>query len=284
MTIEANNKSVLITGCSSGIGLCLAQGLRERGYDVYASARKPEDVEALRAQGFKALTLDLLDSASIRAAANEVLERTYGKLYALVNNGGYGQPGAVEDLPRFALRQQFETNVFGALELTNQLIPAFRAQGQARIIFNSSVLGLVAFPYRGAYTASKFALEALADTLRLELHGSGVQVSLIEPGPITSRFRENAYAAFKANIDRDRSPHREYYLRVERRLGGAKPLPFTLPPESVLRAVLRALSAQHARPRYAVTVPTHMFGVLKRLLPVRWMDAVIRAASRGGRS
>lgn len=284
MTIDADTKSVLITGCSSGIGLCLAQGLRARGYDVYASARKPEEVEALRAQGLKALAIDMLDSASIRAGANEVLERTYGKLYALINNAGYGQPGAVEDLPRYALRQQFETNVFGALELTNQLIPAFRAQKSGRIIFNSSILGLIALPYRGAYTASKFALEALADTLRLELHGTGVRVSLVEPGPITSRFRENAYAAFKANIDRDRSAHRDYYLRVERRLGGAKPLPFTLPPEAVLRAVLHALGAARPRLRYPVTVPTHVLGALKRILPGRWMDAVLRAVSGGGKS
>ena len=283
MTIEAN-QSVLITGCSSGIGLCLARGLRERGYEVYASARKPEDVDMLRAEGFNALALDLLDSASIRAAANEVLDRTYGNLYALINNAGYGQPGATEDLPRYALRQQFETNVFGALELTNQLIPAFRARGRGRIVFNSSILGLIAMPYRGAYTASKFALEALADTLRLELHGSGVHVALVEPGPITSRFRENAYAAFKANIDRDRSPHREYYLRVERRLGGEKPLPFTLPPDAVLRAVVRALEAARPRARYPVTVPTRVLGTLKRVLPGRWKDAVLRAVSGGGKS
>jgi NAD(P)-dependent dehydrogenase (short-subunit alcohol dehydrogenase family) len=221
------SKSVLITGCSTGIGNCLARGLRERGYRVFASARKEADVAALSAAGFASLPLDLDSTGSIRAAVETVLERTQGRLYALINNGAYGQPGAVEDLSRAVLRAQFETNLFGTQELTNLVIPAMRARGEGRIIQMSSMLGIVCLAHRGAYNATKFALEALSDTLRLELRDTDIYVSIIEPGPIESRFRANAYAAFRRNIDREHSVHREYYARVERRLEGPKPLPFT---------------------------------------------------------
>lgn len=173
--------------------------------------------------------------------------------------------------------------LFGTHELTCRLLPVFRAQGAGRIVQISSVLGLVSLAYRGAYTASKFALEGLSDTLRLELAGSGIQVALIEPGPIESRFRQNAYAAFRAHIDREHSAHRNYYIDVERRLAGSKNQPFTLPPETVLAKVVHALEAKHPRPRYYVTFPTVLFAVLRRLLPVRWLDRILRAvtASRG---
>lgn len=269
-------KSVLVTGCSSGIGLCAAEGLAARGWRVFATARKAEDVEMLAATGLESLQLDISNGASIGRAVDEVLGSTGGKLYALFNNAGYGQPGAVEDLRREVLREQFETNVFGTVELTNRVIPAMRAQGGGRILVNSSVLGFVALPFRGAYNASKFALEGLCDTLRLELRGSGIHVSLIEPGPIVSRFRANAYARFKHNIDVEASVFRDRYRAMERRLATEGPVqPFTLPPEAVLAKVVHALESRRPRIRYPVTVPTHLFGALKRLLPAAAMDFIL---------
>ncbi|MCP5420081.1 MAG: SDR family oxidoreductase [Gammaproteobacteria bacterium] len=270
-------KSILITGCSSGIGLCVAQGLHERGHQVFATARRREDVERLRSTGLTSLVLDLDDSASIRDALDEVLRQTSGTLDALFNNGAYGQPGAVEDLRREVLRAQFETNVFGPLELTNRVLPVMRRQGHGRIIQNSSVLGFVALPYRGAYNASKFALEGLTDTLRLELAGTGIHLSLIEPGPIISRFRENAYAAYQRNIDKTGSAHRDRYEAMENRLTTQGSVaPFTLPPEAVLKCVVHALESPHPRIRYRVTLPTHAFAILQRLLPDKGMDWLLR--------
>jgi NAD(P)-dependent dehydrogenase (short-subunit alcohol dehydrogenase family) len=268
--------SILITGCSSGIGLCVARGLRSRGWRVFASARKPEDVARLAGEGLESLQLDLDDSASISAAVDEVLLRTQGTLDALFNNGAYGQPGAVEDLTREVLRMQFETNLFGWHELTRLVLPAMRRQGHGRIIQHSSVLGFVALRYRGAYNASKYALEGLTDTLRLELRDSNIHVSLIDTGPVTSRFRENAHAAFMRNIDRDNSVHREHYARVVKRLTtqGAV-VPFTLPPEAVLKKVVHALESRNPRPRYYVTFPTYLFGFLKRILPQRTLDRIL---------
>jgi NAD(P)-dependent dehydrogenase (short-subunit alcohol dehydrogenase family) len=276
-------KPVLITGCSSGIGRCVAVGLRARGYRVFATVRQERDVAALAAEGLESRVLDLRDSASIRAAVDDVLQRTGDRLYGLVNNGAYGQPGAVEDLSRAALREQFETNVFGTQELTNLVLPVMRRQNAGRIVQISSLLGIVSMAYRGAYTASKFALEALSDTLRLELRGTHIHVALIEPGPIVSRFRANAFAAYRRHIDKSRSAHRDYYERVEQRLGGEKPLPFTLPPEAVLEKVIRALESPRPRPRYPVTVPSHLFTWLRRLLPGRLLDVVLARVSSEGR-
>jgi len=276
-------KSILITGCSSGIGLCVARGLRERGYRVFTSARKAHDVERLQDEGFESLQLDLDDSASIQKAVEEVKEKTDGQLYALFNNAAYGQPGAVEDLNRETLRAQFETNLFGAIELTNQIIPMMRKQGKGRIIQNSSVLGLIVLPYRGAYNASKFALEGITDTLRLELHGSGIDLCLIEPGPIESRFRKNAFEAYKRNIDKTQSVHREHYQATEARLTKEGPaVPFTLPPEAVLKRVIHAL--EHPRPkiRYYVTFPTYLFATLRRILSYRLLDRVLLKISGQG--
>ncbi len=270
-------KSVLITGCSSGIGLCVATGLAARGYHVFATARKAEDLARLRQLGLDALALDLDDPTSINAAVDHVLNKTGGTLDALFNNGAYGQPGAVEDLSRDALRAQFETNLFGTIELTNRIIPVMRRQGHGRIIQNSSVLGLVALRYRGAYTATKFALEALSDTLRLELRNTGIHVSLIEPGPILSRFRENSHAAYRRWIRPETSPHREQYRALEQRLATAgAAVPFTLPPEAVLKKVVHALESPRPHVRYYVTVPTWLLAVLRRILPYRVMDRVLR--------
>ena len=278
-------KSVLITGCSTGIGRCVAAGLKASGYRVFATARRAESVAELNAAGLESLQLDLNDSASINAAVDEILRRTGGELYAVFNNGGFGLTGAVEDLSREALRAQFETNVFGWQELTNRLLPVMRAQangrGDGRIIQNSSILGFVAMPFRGAYNASKFAIEGLSDTLRLELRGTGIYISLIEPGPILSQFRENALRALEKYIDIDASVHREKYHAVLRRLKKQGPaVPFTLPPEAVLKCVLHALQAKRPKSRYRVTVPTKVFAFLKRILSTRVLDALlVRAGS-----
>ena len=254
-------KSILVTGCSSGIGLCVARGLKTRGYRVFATARKESDVQRLCDEGLESLRLDLADSGSITTAVDEILARTRGTLDALFNNGAYGQPGAVEDLSRDVLRTQFETNLFGWHELTNRILPVMRRQGHGRIVQNSSVLGFVALRYRGAYNASKYALEGLTDTLRLELMGTGIHVSLVEPGPVTSRFRENAFRAYQENIDPDSSVHRDSYLAMEARLKTKGPaVPFTLPPEAVLRKVIHALESRRPRARYYVTFPTCLFG------------------------
>ncbi|MEW6445494.1 MAG: SDR family oxidoreductase [Pseudomonadota bacterium] len=277
-------RSVLVTGCSSGIGACAARILRARGWRVFASARKAEDVARLAAEGYEAIRLDLDDPTSIQAAVDEVLRRTDGRLDALFNNGAWGLPGAVEDLSRDALRAQFETALFGWVELTNLLIPAMREQGHGRIVQCSSVLGFAAFPYRGAYNAVKFALEGLTDTLRMELRGTGIQISLIEPGPIQTRFRANAHRAFLRWIPITGSAHEAQYRRQLERLQKEGPAaPFTLPPEAVVEKLVHALESSRPRLRYRVTVPTIAFAWLKRLLPGRWMDAVLLRASGGGR-
>ncbi len=282
MASDNSDKAVLITGCSSGIGKCVAVGLAARGYRVFASARRASDVTRLGEEGFEVVRLDLCDTASIREALETVLARTDGKLYGLFNNGAYGQPGAVEDLSTDVLRAQFEANFFGWHELTCRVLPIMRRQGYGRIIQNSSLLGFVALKWRGAYSASKFALEGLTDTLRMELSGSGIHVSLIEPGPIVSRFRENAYQAFKANIDIENSPHREAYRRVEARLATEdKTQPFTLPGDAVLDKVVHALESRRPKPRYYVTVPTYAFGFLRRILSTRLLDLALRGASGG---
>lgn len=274
-------KNILITGCSSGIGLDVARGLQQQGWRVFASARRAEDVARLQADGFAdALLLDVDDSASIRQALDEVLRRSGGRLEALFNNAGYGQPGAAEDISRPAMRAQFETNLFGAWELTNAVLPVMRRQGGGRILFNSSVLGFAAMKYRGAYNASKYAMEGLCDTLRLELAGTGIHVSLIEPGPIESRFRPNALQKFLVNVDIDASAHRDSYQKQLARLkkeGHAAP--FTLPGTAVLAVVEKALASPRPAARYRVTTPTKVFWYLKRLLPTRWLDWVLNKAA-----
>jgi NAD(P)-dependent dehydrogenase (short-subunit alcohol dehydrogenase family) len=280
-----STKTVFITGCSSGIGYTVALGLQQRGYRVIATARKSQDVQKLRELGLESLQLDLDDSMSIRTAVKKLHQLTNGEIYALFNNGAYGQPGAVEDLKRDVLRAQFETNVFGWLELTNQIIPMMRQQGYGRIIQNSSVLGFVGLSYRGAYVASKFALEGLTDTLRLELHGTGIHAILIEPGPIESRFRANAYQAFKNNIDAQCSVHRAQYEAQEARMtkeGAAAP--FTLPAEAVLKKVIHALESPRPKVRYYVTFPTYLFAVLRRFLSHRTMDKMMLKVSGGGKN
>lgn len=270
-------KIILITGCSSGIGYDTAVALKKRGYTVIATARQTDDVARLAELGFHSLQLDLADSVSIQQAVKQMLDITGGRCDALFNNGAFGQAGAVEDLTRMVLREQFESNFFGTHELTNLILPIMRQQGHGRIIYNSSVLGLVAMRYRGAYNASKFALEGLADTLRLELHGTGIQISLIEPGPILTNFRKNSFALFKKNINAEQSVHKTAYQVMEQRLQteGAAVM-FTLPASAVTEKVIHALEAKRAKIRYFVTFPTYLFATLRRLLPAGWLDALVR--------
>ncbi len=279
---SASSKSVLISGCSSGIGYCVARGLHEKGYRVFATARKIEDVSRLQQEGLNCLQLDLDNSNSIRNCVTEVLRQTGGRIDVLFNNGAYGQPGAVEDLTREVLRAQLETNLLGTLELTNLVIPAMRKHGYGRIIQNSSVLGFISLPYRGAYNTSKYALEGLTDTLRLELAGTGISVSIIQPGPIESEFRKNAFAAYKKNIDPDASNHREIYKKMENRLTKQGHVTsFTLPPEAVLKKVLHAIESPRPKVRYYVTFPTYLFVVLKRIFSHRMLDRFLSKVSRG---
>ena len=275
-------KTVLVTGCSSGIGLCCAHELKNTGYRVFATARKADDVKHLKQQGFESLALDLADSGSIHMALDSILERTNGQLYALFNNGAYGQPGAVEDLSREVLIEQFQTNVFGTQELTNRLIPVMRRQGYGRIVYNGSVLGIISLPFRGAYNASKYALEGLTDTLRLELHGSGIFVSIIEPGPITSNFRKNAFIKYQQHINKEQSFFQQTYAGMEARLKKQGPAaPFTLPPEAVFKKLKHALESNNPQAHYYVTFPTYLFGTLKRVLPAKGLDWVLRKVSSG---
>lgn len=276
-----DKKAVLITGCSSGIGLCAAKQLHQRGYQVFASVQQTKDISLVESHGIRCLHLDLNDSTSIQKALSQLLQESGGTLYGLFNNGAYGQPGAVEDLSRDTLRAQFETNLFGTHELTCHVIRVMRKQGYGRIIQNSSVLGFASLPFRGAYNASKHALEGLTDTLRMELDGSGLHVSLIEPGPIHSKFRENAYAAFKKNIKVEESHFQQYYLGVEKRLAQQdKDGPFTLPEHAVVEKLLHALESRRPKARYYVTFPTYLFGYLKRILSTRMLDRIMLAVSR----
>lgn len=269
-------KSILITGASSGIGFDAAHGLRDAGWRVFASCRKAEDCERLRAEGFESPQIDYADADSIVNGLAETLEATGGTLDALYNNGAYACPGAVEDLPTDALREIFETNLFGWHELTRLVIPVMRAQGHGRIINCSSVLGFVGYKWRGAYVATKFALEGLTDVLRQELSDTAIKVILIEPGPITSEFRKNAVPHFEKWIDWQNSARRDAYQEeLDRLYTETEPGKFELPAAAVTKKLLHALTAPKPKPRYYVTTPTYIMGFLRRILSTRWLDAVI---------
>ncbi len=270
-------KSILITGCSSGIGLDAAHGMRARGWRVFASCRQQRDCDRLRAQGFDSPLIDYTDAESISSGLNEVLEATGGTLDALFNNGAHGLPGAVEDVPTDGLRHIFETNVFGWHELTRHVIPVMRTQGHGRIVQNSSVLGLVAFPWRGAYVATKYAVEGLTDTLRLELRGTGIKVVLIEPGPITTKLREKAIPVFERFIDWENSALREKYENtlLKRLYHSSGPDRFELPASAVTEKLAHAVEAKRPRSRYYVTTPTYIAGYLRRVLPTGAIDRIL---------
>ncbi|MFK7869726.1 MAG: SDR family oxidoreductase [Roseobacter sp.] len=270
-------KSILITGCSSGIGYAAAHGLKSDGWRVFAACRKPEDCARLRAEGFDSPLIDYTDAATIQSGLTQVLEATGGTLEALFNNGAHGTPGAVEDLPTEALREIFEANFFGWHDLTRAVLPVMRAQGHGRVIQCSSVLGFVTLPWRGAYNATKFALEGLTDTLRIEMRDTNIHVVLIEPGPITSRIRQNSIPHFEKWIDWEASPRRAHYestLRKRLYEDRGKDA-FELPAEAVVDKLRHALTSSTPRPRYYVTTPTYLMGALRRLLPTRALDRIL---------
>ena len=269
-------KSILITGCSSGIGLDAARGLRDAGWRVFASCRKAQDCARLIAEGFESPRIDYTDAESMVNGLAETLEATGGTLDALYNNGAYACPGPVEDLPVGALRENFETNLFGLHELTRMVIPVMRAQGHGRIINCSSVLGFVGYKWRGASVATKFALEGLTDVLRLELADIGIKVILIEPGPITSEFRKNTIPHLEKWIDWKVSAQREAFQNeLDRLYKETEPSRFELPPSAVTKKLLHALTSARPKPRYFVTKPTYFIGFLKRVLSTRLLDALI---------
>jgi NAD(P)-dependent dehydrogenase (short-subunit alcohol dehydrogenase family) len=274
-----NSKTILITGSSSGIGYACAVGLKNRGYRVLATVRTMEDAKRLEAEGLEVLMLDYAHSASVRSCASQVAKLTGGKLYALLNNGAYGQPGAVEDLSRKVLEEQFAANFFGWHELACLCLPMMRENGEGRIVQVSSVLGIVAMKWRGAYNASKFAIEGLTDTMRLELRGSGIHVSTIEPGPITSRFVEHSLNAFHRNIDQEKSHYKEAYAKQQARLGKGGSNRFKLPPEAVFKKLIHAIESKRPRAHYYVTTPTHIMGIARRLLSQGMLDRFVNRMS-----
>jgi NAD(P)-dependent dehydrogenase (short-subunit alcohol dehydrogenase family) len=271
-----SRKSILITGCSSGIGLDAARTLKARGWQVFATCRQQSDCDRLVGEGLDSFRLDYADEASIETALAVALSRTGGTLDAVFNNGAYACPGAVEDLPRGALREIFEVNLFGYHDLTRRVIPVMRAQGHGRIINCSSVLGLVGMTWRGAYVATKFAMEGLTDVLRLEMRGTGIDIVLIEPGPITTNIRQNAIPHFEKWIDWEKSARRDQYTALRDRLYTASgPDKFELPASAVTAKLIHALEATRPRPRYFVTTPTYISNVLRRVLPTRALDWVL---------
>lgn len=270
-------RSILITGSSSGIGLDAARSLQTRGWRVFATCRQEADCERLRAEGLESFRLDYADEASIAEALSTVLERTGGTLDALYNNGAFACPGAAEDLPRGALREIFEVNLFGYHDLTRRVIPVMRAQGHGRIVNCSSVLGLVGMKWRAAYVSTKFALEGLTDVLRIEMQGTGIDVILIEPGPIPTRIRENSIPHFEKWIDWQNSARAEDYRKLLHRLYEPKTGPdrFELPCSAVTAKLIHAIESPRPRPRYYVTNATHLMGLARRILPTRALDWLI---------
>jgi NAD(P)-dependent dehydrogenase (short-subunit alcohol dehydrogenase family) len=276
--MDDNRRSVLITGCSSGIGHDAAHALKARGWRVFATCRQQADCDRLNADGLESFRIDYEDADSIAAGFAEAMERTGGRLDALFNNGAYALPGALEDVSDAALKAIFQANFFGWHDLTRRAIRVMRAQGHGRILMNSSVLGFAGVRIRGAYVATKFAVEGYSDTLRLELRDAGIRVILLEPGPIRTRFRINARSQYERWIDRENSAFAELYRDVvDKRLyaDSNKPDPFELGPEATSRKIVRALESRRPRPRYYVTTPTYIVGMLRRLLPTELLDRVL---------
>lgn len=271
---KVENKSVLVTGCSSGIGLATAELLRSKGWTVFPTARKVEDLDRLEAAGFTAIQLDVTSSVSVAATIEQVLFINDGHLGAVVNNAGFGMPGAIQDLSRDAMRSQFEVNVFGLQELTNLLIPVFRKQGHGRIVNISSVVGRISLPFMGIYSASKFALEAISDAQRIELSPDRISVSLVEPGPIRTRFSTNCAGQGEGQLDTKKSRFGAAYKTYfdKRRNGGMSEDRFRLPPEAVAEKILHALDASRPRVRYRVTVPAYLGDWAARFIPARLID------------
>jgi NAD(P)-dependent dehydrogenase (short-subunit alcohol dehydrogenase family) len=278
--VPGKSKTIIVTGASSGIGAWCARALKRDGWTVFATARKPEDLQALGADGIEAFYLDYREPDSIAALVEAALARTGGRLDALFNNGAHAQPGAVEDLPVEALRQQFEANFFGWHDLTRRIVPLMRAQGQGRIVHCSSILGLTPALWRGAYVASKHAVEGLMLTMRMELEGSGIHVSLIEPGPVVSKIAPNALPWFERYVDHEKSVHREaYQAQLARMRGGGSKSRLKLEPDAVYAVLRHALLSSRPRPHYVVTLPAKIGVALKRVLPARLLYRVLASQS-----
>jgi short-subunit dehydrogenase len=271
------NRTVLVTGCSSGIGRATAEMLRSSGWTVFPTARKADDLDSLRQAGFDAIELDVTSSESITTAVEGVLAKNGGKLGAVVNNAGFGMPGAIQDLTREAMRYQFEVNVFGLQELTNKLVPVFREQGYGRIVNISSVVGRLALPFMGIYSASKFALEAISDAQRVELSLDPISVSLIEPGPIRTKFSTNCAGEGEDRLDTGGSKFGAAYKQYfeKRRNGGMVEDRFRLPPEAVAKKILHALESPRPKIRYVVTIPAYLGVFAARFLPAGLIDRMM---------
>ncbi len=279
LSLPPEKRTCLITGCSSGIGYHTAIALKQRGIRVFATARQTEDVEMLKAKGLEAFLLDMDDSDSIHSALEQILFKTQNQLYAVLNNAGFGQPGAIEDLSRQIMREQFETNVFGILELTNSILPIMRQQGYGRVIQVSSFLGFVSVPFLGAYNASKHALEALTDTLRLELYYDPIDVVIVRPGAIHSRAQANAYLKLQQNIIQDQSFYKKIYALMKRRyLTGKMQMPLAQDPNVVSDKVWHILTTPKPKEKYTVTQLTKLLGMAKRILPDTILDSILMLA------
>lgn len=266
------NKVIVITGCSSGIGLATANYLKNNGMQVCATARKIEDVKKIKKLGFDAYKLDVTNNLDIKNTIEEIMSK-YGKIDVWFNNAGYGQPGAIEDLPTNALRDQFEINVFGMHECTIQILKVLKKQGYGTIIQHSSVLGIISLFGRGAYNASKYAIEGLSDTLRLELADTKIKVVTLNTGPITSDFRKNATEKLQKNIDMENSRFKELYLKGLK--GEGKKVPFNEEALSVARIVHKIIVSKKPKPRYYITKATYLLGFLKRILSTTMLDKIL---------
>ena len=265
--------AVLITGCSTGIGRATAERLAKRGLTVYATARRLESIEDLKAAGCKTLALDVTDEDSMRAAVAAV-EEAEGAVGALVNNAGYSQSGAVETVAPEDVRRQFETNVFGLLRMCQFVLPGMRRQGEGRIVNVSSMGGKLTFPGGGVYHATKHAVEAISDAMRFEVKGFGVDVSIIEPGLIKSHFAETAVGS----VSHEDGPYAEFNIAVSAATTGAYEGPFGKlggGPEAVAKAIEKAITARRPRPRYPVTLSARVFMTQHALLPDRAWDRVV---------
>lgn len=273
--------TVLITGCSSGIGYAAANTLKNRGYRVFAAVRREKDTEKLRHLGLESILMDMSDSKSIQTGLDQILKITDGKLDAIVNNAAYMQVGALEDLSLEMIRAQFETNFFGAIELTRLVLPVMRKQGYGRIIQISSILGVITMPYYGAYNASKYALEGFSNTLRQELHDSNIHVSLINPGPITSNLRDRAFEIYQSTLEKNSTNvHHQTYEKFKQSYftPSKRDKRFFLTEDAVVKKIIHALESKHPSPHYFVGFPAHLFAILRRILPDTWLDWVINRA------
>lgn len=266
-------KTVLITGCSSGIGRATAEHLRARDWRVLATARRAEDVDHLRKDGFEAWRLDVGDAGSVSETTTRILDHVNGELGALVNNAGFGQHGAMEDISRETLRRQFEVNVFGLQDLTNRILPVLRKAGSGRIVQVSSVLGRLSLPMAGSYCASKHAVEALADAQRIEVRRDGIGIILVEPGPIATEFHQNAARSIDQGLELERASYRSYYEGKAASAARRQQTPFSLPPSAVARVIEKALTARRPAARYTVTLPARIAPFLRYWIPESWLDA-----------